>query len=108
MVAETGVPPETLSEPQLMGFMADPAMKPDVLFLLRHLALLENLWFWGNYKKVMKNHRKLLKNPRKSHSRLDDESVIGKIIITKLVQLWDDEGFCKGWEETENCLTDGA
>eukprot|EP00435_Cladocopium_sp_Y103_P033746 s435_g8.t1 len=35
VVAETGVPPETLSEPQLMGFMADPAMKPDVLFLLR-------------------------------------------------------------------------
>jgi len=49
VVAETGVPPETLSEPQLMGFMADPAMKPDVLFLLRHLALLENLWIWGNY-----------------------------------------------------------
>ena len=42
VVAETGVSPETLSEPQLMGFMADPAMKPDVLFLLRHLAIWEN------------------------------------------------------------------
>mgnify|MGYP002803426254 FL=1 len=35
VVAETGVPLETLSEPLLMGFMADPALKPDVLFLVR-------------------------------------------------------------------------
>ena len=38
VVAETGVPADTLSDPQLMGFMADPAMKPDVLFLLRRPA----------------------------------------------------------------------
>lgn len=37
MVAETGVPLETLSEPLLMGFMADPALKPDVLFLVSAL-----------------------------------------------------------------------
>ena len=37
VVAETGVPLETLSEPLLMGFMADPALKPDVLFLVSAL-----------------------------------------------------------------------
>lgn len=45
---------------------------------------------FGETMQVMKNHRKLLKNHWKSHSRLDDESVIGKINITKLAQLWDD------------------
>ena len=72
VVAETGVSPETLSEPQLMGFMADPAMKPDVLFLLRHLAV----------GKRCKSYRNGCENAGKwtSHIRLDDESVIGGIV----------------------------
>lgn len=38
VVAETAAPLETLSQPQLLGFMADEALKPDVLFLVRPLG----------------------------------------------------------------------